>query len=202
MLIQPKPFKLNLDFDALKLKPANSPAGYLPNVTIGDGNCVARSLSTLIFGSEDNHLEVRVRLIHEMVTTKSLYLNSDFLSLESFIYPSEILNKISILSDDLSNSLLSIEEIFKALTFKTRKLKTELSAWHLHAAAQILTSSIISLHPDLGPINHRELVKRAFIPVKDNYPQPIYILWTSSRTDMNLDYWIPNHVVPMIKMHE
>ncbi|GFR81965.1 vertnin [Elysia marginata] len=201
----PKLAKINLDRTALGLVPLNAPSGYLPNLTIADGNCVPRSLSTLVFGTESFHLQLRCRLIHELVMNKRLYLDPDFLSLGSMLDKQSILSGILQNSDTGITSVDDIEIAFEAEVFDTRLLGKCLGLWHLHAAAQILQRGIVSLYPLLGPPQTRDLMARAFLPLDiddGNSSDPFYILWTSNRSDMNKEHWVANHVVPMIKMYK
>ena len=92
--ISERNIKANLDFEALRLAPPNSPDGYLPNVTIGDGNCIPRSISTLLYGTETHHLEIRVRIIYELVSNKSLYLNPHFLAEGSKLKPETVVSHL------------------------------------------------------------------------------------------------------------
>ncbi|GFO47377.1 hypothetical protein PoB_007388200 [Plakobranchus ocellatus] len=45
-----------------------------PVVTCADGNCVPRSLSVLIFGTLDNHVEMRCRIVLELALNSLDYL--------------------------------------------------------------------------------------------------------------------------------
>ena len=44
-----------------------------PIETVGDGNCLFRSLSIVLFGNEDNHRELRVRTVVELSSHAHLY---------------------------------------------------------------------------------------------------------------------------------
>ena len=47
----------------------------IPMKSYGDGNCLFRSLSLIIFGHERNHTEVRVHIIIELACNEELYLS-------------------------------------------------------------------------------------------------------------------------------
>ena len=53
---------------------------YLPVKNFGDGNCFAQAISQFLYGTENHHLEVRIRIVLEAVRNKHLYLDQDFLS--------------------------------------------------------------------------------------------------------------------------
>ena len=67
----------------------------------------------------------------------------------------------------------------------------------------ILKRPIVSVYPDRGPQRQQNLMKRAYCPfdLDLSVHENVYIMWTSTRTDMNEEYWVPNHVVPMLKMY-
>ena len=44
-----------------------------------DGNCLPRTGSFISMGTEDSHLEIRIRIVHELVQYEEMYLNEDFL---------------------------------------------------------------------------------------------------------------------------
>ena len=193
----------NIDKTALSQLPGSAPRGYLPNITIGDGNCVARSLATLVFGDENKyHLEMRLRLIHELVSNKPLYLDSAFLNKGCTQEPKDIVFEMLFLCDDVKD-LNDKHASYEDFVWRTRLLKKELSNWHLHAAAQLLGVPIISVHPDLGIPRNVNLMRRGFFPSSTDYSldleKVLYVMWTSARTDMRDEHWIPNHTVPLLK---
>ena len=51
-----------------------------PRTIYGDGNCLFRTGSAALWGTEDEHVEMRVRVVLEMAVHEKLYLNHDFLS--------------------------------------------------------------------------------------------------------------------------
>ena len=69
-----------IDDIALHFLLSDSPSGYLPVRNFGDGNCFAQAISQFIYGTEDHHLEVRIRIILEAVRNKQLYLDQNFLA--------------------------------------------------------------------------------------------------------------------------
>ena len=52
----------------------------VPVSTIGDGNCFPCAANKLMFGSEDNHLEVRLHLVFKAVLNEDQYLSEEYLS--------------------------------------------------------------------------------------------------------------------------
>ena len=52
------PRKCRIDDVAKLSMPADCPGGLVPLVTIGDGNCFARAVSTALFGNQNHHREI------------------------------------------------------------------------------------------------------------------------------------------------
>ena len=118
----------------------------------------------------------------------------------------EVLKNIVCLSDNIGSfdcfNPLEFGDIFEAEVFDTRLKTKYLSVWHLHAAAQVLNIPIVSLYPDnKGQESLRSLLDRTFKPFGFSSldDENFTILWTSAREDMASDYWLANHVVPMVK---
>ena len=199
--------KVAVDRAAVASTPKNFPRGFMPHITIGDGNCVARSLATLVYGDENKyHLEMRVRLVHELVVNVKLYLDPLQLSVGcTNVDPSRILSEMVELVNDLGSeeSFDDPEQVVKGIIFRSRILTKDLTNFHLHAAANILRLPIVAIYPDRGPARLRNLMKRAFMPdVLPDDCQTLYVMWYSTRNDMNDEYWIPNHMVPLVKIHK
>jgi hypothetical protein len=57
--------KRTIDESALGL--INQPVGYIRTIQYGDGNCLSRCASLLVYGHENNHLEMRARVLEELV---------------------------------------------------------------------------------------------------------------------------------------
>ena len=65
--------KANLDFVALHYLPHDAPDSYALYQIVGDGNCYPRSVSFLVFGTQDRHIEIHVCLVYETVQNKDIY---------------------------------------------------------------------------------------------------------------------------------
>ena len=67
---------------ALSHMPADSPAkpDMMPVITGADGNCLPRSLSKIVYGTEDNHEEMRTRIVVEGVKNETTYLSHNYLA--------------------------------------------------------------------------------------------------------------------------
>ena len=70
-----------VDRTAFQLLPTDTPLpNHIPLVVSGDGSCLPRSLSILVFGDEERRLEMRVRLVIELALHEQMCLDHDYLA--------------------------------------------------------------------------------------------------------------------------
>ena len=65
---------LTIDFSSCNLIPTEHVSEFVAVKTVGDGNCCFRAASLLLFGTEQYHLELRVRTIVELAKYSFYYL--------------------------------------------------------------------------------------------------------------------------------
>ena len=68
-----------LDYVALHHLPANAPDSFAPIKIYGDGNCFPRCFSYLIYSHENNHVEMRIRIVTEGVLNNGYYLQESYI---------------------------------------------------------------------------------------------------------------------------
>ena len=154
----------------------------------------------LAFGTEERHVEMRVRLVVEMVVNSKLYLSPAFLSRGSSDDGQDILEKLKRYAE-VYNVSHSAKTSFAQENFLTRNASKECGMWHLFAAANILHSKVISVFPDKGEGDMRSLAKRTILPKRDQSATSKFIMWTSHREDLTDEHWVPNHFVPLLPLH-
>ena len=71
--------KSKLDFVALHYLPLDAPDSYAPLQIVGDGNCFPRTVSFMLFGTENRHTEIRVRIVYEAVLNKERFRQQLFM---------------------------------------------------------------------------------------------------------------------------
>ena len=101
-----------IDHIALHFLPKDSPTGYLPVKNFGDGNCFARAISQFLYGTENHHLEVRIRIVLEAVRNKHLYLDQDSLSKGLLQTPDQLLATQYAAYSEHYRDALSNEEMY------------------------------------------------------------------------------------------
>ena len=66
------------DVDAASVFPKDTPR-LTPLAIAGDGNCLPRCASVLVYEDEEHHTEMRARIILELVLAQEFYLDESFL---------------------------------------------------------------------------------------------------------------------------
>jgi hypothetical protein len=152
---------------------------------------------------------MRVRLLHELVLHKDTYLNNDFLSRGCVQDCQKHFIKIYAQYSDMyvPGMLLderTIEFIFKMETLKIRLDKSFMGIWQIHALSSVLNTPVFSIYPKLGNPRVRLDLNRVVLPrnYSNSEINPVYIFWTSTRSDMNSQHWIPNHFVPVVPIDD
>ena len=64
------------DLPSLKLYPTDGDRQMVPVKIIGDGNCLYRCASLALWGTEEGHIEVRLRTVIEMCMEENYYMDS------------------------------------------------------------------------------------------------------------------------------
>lgn len=154
----------------------------------------------LVFGNQESHIELRVRLVIEMVIHFKLYLSPEFLSKGSCDDGHDILLKLKRYSEIHSVSQCASKALQEEILC-IRKQSKECGMWHLFAAANILGSAVTSVFPDKGGNDMRHLTKRTILPTGDQLNTATFVMWTSHRDDLMDEHWVPNHFVPLLPLH-
>ena len=177
----------------------------LPILVEADGNCMPRCGSLIAYGTENHHLEIRLRIFIEMVWNEAFYTNECTLSRAA---PLASLFSVASTSDyyDASVHMCPTEAIrvYRAEVRDTLIPGKSCCLWHLMAMASILKVPVMSLYPQLGMKQRQEQMQRLIYPREPAHDinVPYYIMWTSTRTDMNVEYWVSNHVTLFLVMSD
>ena len=197
-----------IDFDALKLFPSDVHPSIpvYPGKSHADGNCFPSSASRFAYNTYDNTTEMRVRIIVESVNNEKSYLTSSVLArgLSAGYNPKDLPSQyaqyspVYIPGRRLNKN--AIRDIYRNEVMQIRRNREYMGIWQFHALASVLNSPIQSVYPQRGNPVVRKDLHRLIMPCQDNAPQKmsVHIMWTSTRTDMNFEYWVPNHFVPLL----
>ena len=180
-----------IDSIAQELKPPTVHRSLFPVVVAGDGNCLFRSVSVGIFGKEDHHEELRSRVVMELLMNEKFFLEDE--NLYEYFW-----NAGSFQGQ--GNDLCDLQSLFRNEVLQTTRLREYGSYLQVQALANVVGCSIISHHPEKGPLINRNILTRQFFPRQQSNSLPIDIMWSSCREDMPDEYWVPNHVVALLKI--
>ena len=181
---------------AILFYPNDHLPNLVPNKTYGDGNCFFRAVSHALFGTEERHVEIRVRIVFEAVLNEALHLSSDYLSLgmknnvparpnlrkpsstivtRYFLYPGD--NSIR----HLRLNEMEIQHIYRQDIMQISKVNNYAGIWQFHQAAEVAKMPIGTVFPDKGVnVNLRLDMNRIILPRNTAFhiKIPIYIMWS------------------------
>ena len=190
-----------VDAVSLYYRPTDCPSNYTPCTIVGDGNCFPRSLSFLCFRSEENHVEMRVRLIYEAIVNANIYLNNRHLSKGAQIVyrRGSPCATIALYSPGYRNDAArDIVGCYQHDVMEVVRPGAYCGLWQIAQAANILRHPIVSVFPQR---NHRFVQRldfnRTFFCTNEQYNsrRPLRIMWTCMRINAN---HAPNPLCPYV----
>jgi hypothetical protein len=188
------------DCHAADLYPSDAPR-LIPIQIYGDGNCLPRSASLLACGSEDKHVEMRVRMTIELAIHDEFYLSDVSLSDPNVPESVQWSTEYASYSQQFQRETLSPEgnrNIYHKEVTQSIVPGTYLGMWFLHAVSSILRTPIQSVYPQFGGQTVRKHLQRQIYPRigahnTGNLPT---IMWSRLHgKDLAEERWHPNHFV-------
>ncbi|XP_076454402.1 uncharacterized protein LOC143289286 [Babylonia areolata] len=163
----------------------------------GDGNCLFRSLSLLLFGDEKHHVEMRCRIVMEMAGNPKLFLDGrSWCGPHDRVSPEEI---ILVAKATSVSSSPSLETAFQEEVMAVKQPGTFAGLWELFAACQVTKCALQSVHPSVGYPLYRLHCNRIMRPHSAHPDHKLFIMWSSTHDDgTSGDNWLPNHFVPLL----
>ncbi|PKY59413.1 hypothetical protein RhiirA4_482135, partial [Rhizophagus irregularis] len=189
IIIYGNQFRLNNDYvqrdnEAIKLIP-DKYADHVCIKSTADGNCFFNSASLIVFGHENNHMQLRLAVMIELMANANYYLQQPVFEQDIF-YRDEALNNI---------------------IWKIKILMCKPNSWCSMIAffglASVLHRPIESLFPNTGNKYMNQLYNWTIMPRQDEYfyPQCI-IMWSSTSAADFQNNGQSNHFVPVFKRKE
>ena len=179
--------------------------GLLPIQIVADGNCLARCGSMLAYGTESHHSEIRLRIAIEMIQYRHLYLDDNYLARGVEVHGRNNSSQryAQFSAEFITNDVLTenkISEIYSEEIRTVLKMGTSMGVWAMFALASVLHMPIFAVYPHLGSKAAREDLHRLILPRQETAvtKRPVYIMWTTTRTDMNEEHWVANHFVVLL----
>ncbi|CAC5411387.1 unnamed protein product [Mytilus coruscus] len=172
---------ISVDEDALHIFPRDISQKELLElypVRIGaDGNCLPYTGRVLTFSDQKRAEEIRVRIIIEQTIFKDDYLDQDYLKRGTDI-------------SYTNNALLKTYAMYSDEYVPNERLNFTKSGNSLPKR----------MYPMLGNPNVRKDLHRLILPRQTIAHETSYVMWTTTRTDMNETNWVPNHFVAALKL--
>ncbi|XP_070178222.1 vertnin-like [Littorina saxatilis] len=181
---------LRVDAISKDLYPSDGP-NFTPFSIYGDGNCLPRCCSLLAYGTEEHHLEMRVRIVIELAVNKAHYLSypvARFCAQYSDQYHGEVLSD------------LAVERIYEAEIFDACRPGTYMGFWQMLAVSSVLQVSLWSVYPQYGgyTVRHHlhQIITPRTAPMEAGQPIVHGIMWTHTQgKHLPASQWSPNHFV-------
>ena len=188
----------------------------IPISIFGDGNCLPRTLSTGIFGSDNQYIEMRLRILIEGVLHTERYLHQRYMALGASRKYKKTKNLATVYAQyskymtpfpprvegetDYVRNLKVMEclrQTFEKELFAIRKPGEYMSMWQLFQAANCINRPIRVFFPRRGSDDFRADFNRMVKPWDPRYRnrEPLVIMWTPTVEDGEV-----NHFVPLLEM--
>ena len=147
-----------IDNVAMKFFSADTPQKFLCHhavITGMDGNCFCRSISRLVFGSQEHHLQIRCRIVMDSVMNVVHYTDHNYLMRNASHLHRRCSNIASYYCTysgvkEVGNrdaTLQGIQSVFQEDVFRIRNLREYCGLWQFHSAANVLNSKITMVFP-------------------------------------------------------
>jgi hypothetical protein len=199
-----------VDNSALHLLPNEIQSlGLLPTTIYGDGDCLARCGSLLVYGHEENHLDIRARIIQELVVNEEKYLDDKFLNEGSdpCLEKKNFASQFAMFSEHFTGeklTYLAIQRIYQAEVCGLCHSGSYMGIWQVAALSNVLQSCVVSVYPQYGGQTVRSDLNRTFLPFQktETNKSKVYIMWSNIQGNrLTEKEWHPNHFVLLIKMY-
>ena len=195
----------SIDKNSMQLKPVDIGGDLYPVNVYGDGNCLPRCGSLVIYGTEEKHKEVRERIVNELTQNRQYYLNQENMRNGRGIDSNpDVIYTFAMYSPDLQDNekldKKTIEAVYDREVLRCEKNAEYMGIWQIAALCNVLNRRIFSVYPQYAGYTVRKDIHRWFIPRKCDFPnETVYIMWTNikGKTEPEIA-WRPNHFVLLL----
>ena len=191
-----------------QLLPNDAHPQLIPMQSYGDGNCLFRSISLIVFGNQNYHTEFRVCTIIELTCNEELYLQEEtFSEMAEYSHDGILEYIIEVSVSDGSYVPNNRQESLCNEIMHSAKRDIYASMLHIMALCNVIKKPINSIHPLVqNPGIDRDVHNQILFPIgeiyySDSLSDTLSILWTHT-SDTSLVSWKPNHFVPCFPVNE
>ena len=164
-----------VDNDSLPLVPEDIPlkpdSRLFPCTIYGDGNCLPRSASVLVYGSEENHKQMRKRMVIELTRNEAYYLDKTFMKKgKQDNAQDDVPKAFAQLSNLYMGQHLTttvVKSLYEKEVLEIRKSGAYMGLWQIACLANILRCPVVSVCPTYGTHTVRRDMHRVFYPMKN-----------------------------------
>ena len=164
-----------------------------PVYTKGDGNCFLYSLSWIVYGHEDQHVEMKVRLIVEAVRYMDHYLDHEYLC-RKYEFPYEREKPMGSIYHTYWTDYIqgmdvtgeSMVKFYKNEVMSLTKDFQECGIWQIHHVDSVLGQAIHTIFPHYALPNLRKDHNRLVLPRRMITNENVYVMWTQSCMDSTI----------------
>jgi hypothetical protein len=174
----------------------------------GNGNCLFNSASIILYGDENQCMQLRLAVIIELMKNAKRYLEIEAFETD-ITYSNDALNSANFLKKQNPN-YPTISEYPKYFSYLSElKRMCHNFSWcsllALYGLANVVKQPVHSIYPDINSKFIRDIYNIEITPFQPcEFKQPLYIFWTdiSIQTKIQADLVInrnnfnPNHFVP------
>ncbi len=160
---------------------------YTPRMTVGDGNCLYRSASLGLFGSQSHHLYVRFLTALEMIE------HCDHYDINSPAYTKTIDDTIVRITPNYDDLILSVTTV-----------GSYADLMHLYGLSAALSTPIKSFCPSdsSSEITNPHNVAIRGREVQMSFGTELNVMWTMVHLPDEIENFRPNHVVLLVRNRE
>ena len=180
---------LPIDPLSVDLYPQDGPA-LQPVKIYWDGNCLARSGSLLAFGTEDEHVEIKMRIACELALHSDIYQDDSFLGAGLEDGQTAWAKHYTQYSPHYCMEVLTpsaVQDMSQKETLCWVHNGTYAGPWQLHALSSVLGMSLHSIYPTYGGYknNVRSHLQWLIFPRQPADSVPAFIIHSRHYVDFN-----------------
>ena len=193
--------QLKLDLVALHHVPDDAPLGLAPIIVGSDGNCFPRTISYILYRTQEKHVEIRVRIIYEGVLQRNKYLDDMYIShgATNFYRRGTLVEQFAMYSDNYNPiNGLNVNKLYEQEIIDICKDGAFMGIWQIFQTANVIKTPILSVYPTPANLNVRGDINRQIFCYNEEYNtrESANIMWTP----MQISNSRPCHFVPLLKL--